>query len=49
MFNGNLKVAVIVGGFGKINTYKISPKVYYWWKYSLNLVARLRFFPDSKI
>ena len=52
VFNGNLKVAALGGGFKKINTYKKVANVYYWWKHSQNLVARvskLRYFPNSKI
>ena len=37
VFNGNLKVAAVGGGFKKINTYKKVAKVYYWLKHSLNL------------
>ena len=38
--------------FDKLISIKRSPKVYYWWKHSQNLVARVsesRYFPNSKI
>ena len=38
--------------FDKLISIKRSPKVYYWWKHSQNLRARvseLRFFPNSTI